>query len=57
MNLAVLSIMDDSVHTNVCNNIESYNQLRRGDRAWPMFAKSGAAMAAPAAPMPPPMKS
>ena len=29
------------------------NQLRRGHRAWPMFElKSGAAMAAPAAPMP-----
>ena len=32
------------------------NQLRRGHRAWPMFElKSGAAMAAPAAPMPPPL--
>ena len=32
------------------------NQLRRGHRAWPMFSlKSGAAMAAPAAPMPLPM--
>ena len=32
------------------------NQLRRGHRAWPMFKlKSGAAMAAPAAPMPPPL--
>jgi len=32
------------------------NQLRRGHRAWPMFGlKSGAAMAAPAAPMPPPL--
>ena len=34
------------------------NQLRRGHRAWPMFElKSGAAMAAPAAPMPPPLFS
>ena len=33
------------------------NQLRRGHRAWPMFElKSGAAMAAPAAPMPPPLQ-
>ena len=33
------------------------NQLRRGHRAWPMFElKSGAAMATPAAPMPPPLK-
>ena len=33
------------------------NQLRRGHRAWPMFElKSGAAMAAPAAPMPPPLR-
>ena len=32
------------------------SQLRRGHRAWPMFElKSGAAMAAPAAPMPPPL--
>ena len=32
------------------------NQLRRSHRAWPMFElKSGAAMAAPAAPMPPPL--
>ena len=32
------------------------NQLRCGHRAWPMFElKSGAAMAAPAAPMPPPL--
>ena len=32
------------------------NQLRHGHRAWPMFElKSGAAMAAPAAPMPPPL--
>ena len=32
------------------------NQLRRDHRAWPMFElKSGAAMAAPAAPMPPPL--
>ena len=32
------------------------NQLRCGHRAWPMFGlKSGAAMAAPAAPMPPPL--
>ena len=32
------------------------NQLRRGHRAWPMFElKSGVAMAAPAAPMPPPL--
>ena len=32
------------------------NQLRRGHRAWPMFElKSGAAMAAPAAPMPLPL--
>ena len=32
------------------------NQLRRGHRVWPMFElKSGAAMAAPAAPMPPPL--
>ena len=32
------------------------NQLRRGHRAWPIFElKSGAAMAAPAAPMPPPL--
>ena len=32
------------------------NQLRRGHRPWPMFElKSGAAMAAPAAPMPPPL--
>ena len=32
------------------------NQLRRGHRAWPMFKlKSGAAMAAPAAPMPLPL--
>jgi len=32
-------------------------QLRRGHRAWPMFElKSGAAMAAPAAPMPPPLQ-
>ena len=32
------------------------NQLRRGHRAWPMFElKSGATMAAPAAPMPPPL--
>ena len=34
------------------------NQLRRGHGAWPMFElKSGAAMAAPAAPMPPPLYS
>ena len=34
------------------------NQLRRGHRAWPMFElKSGAAMAAPAAPMLPPLFS
>ena len=34
------------------------NQLRRDHRAWPMFElKSGAAMAAPAAPMPPPLVS
>ena len=32
------------------------NQLRHGHRAWPMFElKSGAAMATPAAPMPPPL--
>ena len=32
------------------------NQLRRGHKAWPMFElKSGAATAAPAAPMPPPL--
>ena len=32
------------------------NQLRRGHRAWAMVElKSGAAMAAPAAPMPPPL--
>ena len=32
------------------------NQLRRGHRAWPMFElKSGATMAAPATPMPPPI--
>ena len=32
------------------------NQLRRGHRVWPMFKlKSGAAMAAPATPMPPPL--
>ena len=32
------------------------NQLSRGHRAWPMFQlKSGAAMAALAAPMPPPL--
>ena len=34
------------------------NQLRCGHRAWPMFKlKSGAAMAAPAAPMLPPLFS
>ena len=34
------------------------DQLRRGHRAWPMFElKSGVAMAAPAAPMPPPLGS
>ena len=41
-------------HTVACGQM--LNQLRRGHGAWPMFElKSGAAMAAPAAPMPPPL--
>ena len=40
----------------LCGAARMPNQLRRGHRAWPMFElKSGAAMAAPAAPMPPPL--
>ena len=35
-----------------------FNQLKYGHRVWPMFElKSGTAMAAPAAPMPPPLNS
>ena len=48
----------DSIRARMCLYCAArmLNQLLRGRRVWPVFQlKSGAAMAAPAAPMPPPL--
>ena len=43
------------MHTRPYHAAQMLNQLRRGHRRGHVLAKSGAAMAAPAAPMPPPL--